>query len=266
MENRIQIEGTGIPIVLVHGMGGPKIWSPVVEKLKEKFMVIVPTFPGFLIEDGKIDYSDGLYVDFLIQVREFLNIEKWNVVGISMGGRTAINYGLREKNHISSLTLIDSIGVGYMSPILSLPLIKKVFPALIKGILANKVNRNKLAKQDFVNHDGAACKNCISWFNNLVGNKTVRSNFAEIISCVGIPQKKWQTKLNKLDMPSQILWASDDKTAPVQWGEWLNKKIPRSEFKVLNGYKHMAILERPDFFIDLIVDFATSKSYVHNSK
>jgi len=139
MKNRIKIEGKGVPIVLVHGMGGPNIWLPVVDVLKDKFQVIVPTFPGFLKEDIDIKYSDKLYVDFLISVREFLNIEKWNVIGISMGGRTAINYSLKEINHVTSLTLIDSIGAGYMSPILRLPFMNKVFPFFFR--VCSKVNQ-----------------------------------------------------------------------------------------------------------------------------
>lgn len=87
-------------------------------------------------------------------MREFLNIEKWNVVGISMGGRTSINYSLKETNHVISLTLINSIGIGYMSPILRLPLMNKVFPFLIQSMLKSEQNRNKLAKQDFVDKDG----------------------------------------------------------------------------------------------------------------
>lgn len=261
MENRIKIEGQGIPVVLIHGMGGPNIWSPVVEKLKERFQVIVPTFPGFLPKDVNFTYSDELYVDFLVKIREFLKIEKWNVVGFSMGGRTSINSALKEKNHVSSLTLIDSIGVGYMSPVLKLPLIRKTFPVLINKVLSHEKSRNNLTKKDFVNQNGIACKNCIIWFNDMVENKTVRSNFAEILSSVGVRKKLWQTELSKLDIAIQILWASDDKTAPVHWGKWLKSRIPNSEFKILKGYKHMALLEKPDFFIDSIVDFVTKKNY-----
>lgn len=255
MKNRIKIEGTGYPIVLVHGMGGPKIWNPVFEKLKEKYQVIVPTFPGFLNEDEKIEYSDKKYVDFLIEVRKFLKIEKWNVVGISMGGRTSINYALEESSHIISLTLIDSVGVGYMSPILKLPLINKLFVFLIKTMLSNESNRSKLAKQDFVDTEGEACKNCIDWFNDLTSDQIIRHNFAVILSNIGIPQRQWKTELNKITIPTQILWASEDKTAPLKWGNWLNSKIEGSKIHILSGYKHMAILEKPDFFTNSIIEF-----------
>jgi len=255
MNNRIIVKGEGIPIVLIHGMGGPNIWLPIIEELKNKFQVIVPIFPGFLKEDVNFRYSDNLYVDFLINVREFLNINKWNVVGVSMGGRTSINYALKEANQISSLTLIDSIGVGYMSPILKLPFMKKVFPFLIQSMLRSESNRIKLAKQDFVDDNGVICKKCISWFNELTAEKIVRQNFAKILSNVGIPQKQWKKQLRKFNIPTQILWASDDQTAPLHWGISLNSMIPNSELKVLNGFKHMAILEQSDFFINQMVDF-----------
>ena len=261
MNNRIQIEGRGEPIVLVHGMGGPKIWQPIIEMLKEKFQVIVPTFPGFLSEDKEFIYSDDLYVNFLVDLRMHLKIEKWNVVGISMGGRTSLNYALRETNHISTLTIIDSIGVGYMSPLLRIPIIKNAFPAIIKKMLKNEKNRIKLAKQDFVKQNGTACNECVGWFNELVKSETVRSNFAQILATVGKPQKQWHSGLNHLNNPTEILWASDDQTAPLKWGEWLNSKIARSELKVIKGFKHMAILEKPEFFADSIINFISKKRH-----
>ncbi len=260
MNNRIKIEGKGEPVVLVHGMGGPKIWSPVITALKEKFQLIIPTFPGFLSEDVDFVYSDELYVDFLIDLRKHLKIEKWNVIGISMGGLTSLNYALKESNHISTLTLIDSIGVDYMSPILKLPLINKIFPGIIKGMLKSESSRFKLAKQDFVNQNGKACKECVEWFSEMVESKTVRSNFAQILASVGRPQKQWKKELSNLNLTVQILWASDDQTAPLAWGKWLNSKITGSTLKIINGYKHMAILEKPDFFTDAILDFISQKN------
>jgi len=261
MKRRIWIEGEGIPIVLIHGMGGPKIWLPIIEKLKERFQVIIPTLPGFCKEDSNFKYSDELYVEFLIRVREYLSIQKWNVVGLSMGGRTAINYGMVEVDKISSLTLIDSIGVGYMSPLLRLPLMKIFFPFFIRNMLTSKYWKNKLAEQDFVDITGEAFKNCMEWSNDIFTNKIIRQNLAKILSNVGIPEKQWETKLDNLNIPTQILWASEDKTAPLKWGEWLNSKIPMSNLLVLNGYKHMAIVENPDFFINSIIDFVTKKNY-----
>lgn len=252
MKNRIKIEGNGVPVLLIHGMGGPKIWNPVVETLKNKFRLIIPTFPGFLQKDGKIIYSDELYVDFLINLQQYLNIEKWHIVGISMGGRTSLNYALRQAAQISSLTLIDSIGMGYMHPLLKISLFKKLFPRLIVMMLSNEKNRNKLAKQDFVNQSGEACKNCVRWFDELTDNDIVRQNFAEILAKVGCPQKEWNDELRKLNIPIQLLWASADKTAPVEWGMMLNKLLTGSRLHILDGYKHMAILEKPQFFIELI--------------
>lgn len=67
------------------------------------------------------------------------------------------------------------------------------------------------------------------------------------MSNVGIPQRQWKTQLISIRIPTQILWASDDKTAPLKWGKTLNLMVPNSELKILNGYKHMAILEKSDF-------------------
>lgn len=60
LNNRVMIKGQGAPVVLIHGMGGTKVWETITDKLAEKYKVIIPTFPGYLSIDGIIEYTDEL--------------------------------------------------------------------------------------------------------------------------------------------------------------------------------------------------------------
>jgi len=40
-------KGSGLPLLLLHGGGGPIAALPFVDKLAEKFEIIAPTHPGF---------------------------------------------------------------------------------------------------------------------------------------------------------------------------------------------------------------------------
>jgi len=53
-DNRIVVKGQGNPVVLIHGISGPKVWESIVDELAKKYKVIIPTFPGYLVEDGII--------------------------------------------------------------------------------------------------------------------------------------------------------------------------------------------------------------------
>lgn len=180
LKQRIIIRGEGEPIVLVHGMGGPKIWEPIVDDLSINYKVIIPTLPGFLNSDGIIEYEDELYVDFLEKIRNFLNIKKWSIIGLSMGGRTAINYTLKNSDHVNKMILIDSIGLGYMSPILKIPIVKNIFPKLLYRMLSYPKNIDKLGSDDFVDKESEAFEKASMWFKNLMIEDNVRLNFSRI--------------------------------------------------------------------------------------
>lgn len=255
LNNRIAIKGEGIPVVLLHGMGGPRVWEPITKILAEKYKVIIPTFPGYLNEDGIIEYNDELYVEFLEKVRLQLNIEKWNIAGLSMGGRTAINYALDYKQHVSNLIIIDSIGMGYMSPLVRVPILKTIFPKLLYRILSNPKNFKYLGSNDFVDTECESFKNSTKWFTEMMNDDKVRLNFSNILAKVSIPNHEWNNKLKLIDTSTMILWGEGDKTAPVKWAYQLNNLIANSRLHILKKYRHMAIMERPDFFSDLIIEF-----------
>ncbi|MEA1898100.1 MAG: alpha/beta fold hydrolase, partial [Bacteroidota bacterium] len=155
LKNRITIKGKGQPVVLAHGMAGPKVWEPIIEQLSEHFTVIVPTFPGYIETDGVIQYSDELYVDFLEEVRIKLGYEQWCVIGISMGGRTVLNYALQHEKRVTRIIVIDSAGLNNFSPMFTLPIIKKLAPKLIAKMLTNSKNVKKLALEDLVYKEGS---------------------------------------------------------------------------------------------------------------
>lgn len=263
--DRCRIIGDGLPIILAHGMGGPIVWKKTEEILSNDFKVIIPTFPGYLEEDGIIHYTDDLYVEFLDEVRQKLGLTQLNLIGLSMGGRTVTNYSIKHPDHVASLVIIDSIGIGNMSPLVTLPIVKRLFPFLLKKLLANPRNSMKLAVSDFVNTDSEIFEENIEFFTNMMKNETIRTNFANILAQVGIKNKSWEQYLQKIHMPTMILWAKEDKTAPVKWGYQFKELISNSQLYILDDYKHMAIMEQPDFFTDKISAFIKERAHFSES-
>ena len=49
--------------------------------------------------------------------------------------------------------------------------------------------------------------------------------------------------------------ADKDKIVPVAYGDVVAERIPGSRLHVIGEAGHMVILERPDEFADLVVDF-----------
>lgn len=252
---RVYIAGNGKPLLILHGMGG---LAPVIELAKDlsnNYKVIAPTMPGFLLKDGIIHYHDSLYIDFLESLAEKLRIDQWNVVGYSMGGRTALNYTFLNTQKISKLVLIDSVGVNYMNPLLRFKIGKEFFSFIMYHALNHTTLQRLYGKMDFCRTDTDIFKKSLNEFRNMISNKTMRKNFSNILPIIGSPIPNLIKSLSSLETETLLLWAKEDKTAPLSWGQELHKSLKNSKLEILTAYKHMGIVEKRDFFHRHIIEF-----------
>ena len=56
-------------------------------------------------------------------------------------------------------------------------------------------------------------------------------------------------------VPTLVLWGEDDKFTKVSMGQNLAKMIPNAEFKLFKGAGHMPQIEKPDEFVEKVVEF-----------
>jgi pimeloyl-ACP methyl ester carboxylesterase len=105
-------KGSGQPLLLLHGGGGPIAAMPFADKLAEKFEIIAPTHPGFggsKIPDhfNRVDDLVFLYLDLLDE----LDLNDVILMGFSMGGWTAVELATMNSTRLSKMILVDPVGV-----------------------------------------------------------------------------------------------------------------------------------------------------------
>ncbi len=105
--------GTGRPVLLLHGGGGPATVQNIAAHLSGEMRVITPTHPGW---DGTERPGWLTSVGDLAQAYlDLLNAEALSdvvVIGSSVGGWIAAEMAVRDAGHlITGLVLIDSAGV-----------------------------------------------------------------------------------------------------------------------------------------------------------
>ena len=80
--------GTGYPLVLIHGyLGGQSMWKFQEEELKNYYDLIMPSLAGYgesshMIAPSTIEENANQVFELL----DFLKIDKFNLLGHSMGG------------------------------------------------------------------------------------------------------------------------------------------------------------------------------------
>jgi 3-oxoadipate enol-lactonase len=103
---RYSTAGTGQPVVLIHGLGlDASMWEPQWRLIAQEFRAIRYDIRGF----GSSTLPAGPYshADDLLALLDFLNARPAHVVGLSMGGRVALQIALEHPDAVRSLTLID---------------------------------------------------------------------------------------------------------------------------------------------------------------
>jgi pimeloyl-ACP methyl ester carboxylesterase len=101
--------GRGKPVLMAHGLGATKAsFLPTVSALAEHHRCIAMDLPGFGDSDKPLfaSYDAGFFSDWMEAVADHLELRRLDVVGHSMGGRAAIEFGLRHPQRVRRMVLL----------------------------------------------------------------------------------------------------------------------------------------------------------------
>ena len=97
--------GTGAPVVLIHGgQMDRRMWDPQFESWSKKYRVVRYDVRGYgRSPTPTVPYSD---TEDLLAVLDALAIPKAHLVGLSLGGRIAIDFTLAHPDRVASLVAV----------------------------------------------------------------------------------------------------------------------------------------------------------------
>ena len=240
--------GQGPPLILLHAAGtSGRIWWRHIPRLARRFQVLTIDLPGHgqsprPEEPLSIEGMSGE----LYQTLQARNLSQVNVVGLSLGGMVAQMLAVNHTSSVRSLVLCDTIfevgpaqaqvleeraravEQGGMSAIVK-PTLERwfspSFPARNPGVVS-EVEKLLLAADPVVNAQ--------TW------RAIAKLNVA--------------SRLPKLHLPALVMNGSLDNSIPPREGERLANLLG-ARLVELPGCAHMAPLEAPGKFIDLLESF-----------
>ncbi|GLZ48154.1 2,6-dioxo-6-phenylhexa-3-enoate hydrolase [Actinomycetospora sp. NBRC 106375] len=110
--------GTGDPVLFLHGSGpgvsGWANWRLNLPVLAERFRVVAPDIVGFGSTERPDDvrYSLRSWTDHVWDVADTLGLERFSIVGNSLGGRIALEMAHERPGRVARMVLMGSPGVG----------------------------------------------------------------------------------------------------------------------------------------------------------
>jgi pimeloyl-ACP methyl ester carboxylesterase len=101
--------GAGDPVLLMHGLGATKVsFLPTVAALAGEFRTIAVDLPGFgdSVKPLRAPYDPAYFARAMVALLDALELERAHLVGNSMGGRVAIEVGLRYPERVGRIGLL----------------------------------------------------------------------------------------------------------------------------------------------------------------
>lgn len=127
--------GTGIPVLLTHGIGGSlELWNKQLDSLGEAVRLISWDMPGHGLSDlGEQPYDPDSFAAFAWRFVDGLGLNQIIVVGNSMGGAVSLRMAATQTGRVLGVLLADAATLGTETP---LPFRLMTLPVL--GAVMNK--------------------------------------------------------------------------------------------------------------------------------
>jgi len=221
--------GQGDPLVVIHGGGGDaRTWLNNIAALSENYTVYAPDLPGY----GGSQPMDGHYfipelTDFMDGFSDNLGLERFNLVGHSLGGGIALNYALESPHKIKKLVLVSSLCLGreiaLWVRLLSIPAFVKAVGAITMAVLRaiKWLVKTLLAPIEFVmpfSQGSVSLGGSITTFRE------------QTLVLAG--------RLSEIMMPTLLVWGAKDQIVPVRQAYAAAQVIPNCQLKVFENRGH----------------------------
>jgi pimeloyl-ACP methyl ester carboxylesterase len=236
--------GQGDPLVVIHGGGGDaRTWLKNLAALSEKYTVYVPDLPGF----GESQPLEGDYyipelTEFVESFARSLGLEKFHLIGHSVGGGIALNYALKSPHKIKKLVLVSSLCLGreiaLWVRILSLPAryIGSAVLALLKCI-------------------GWLVTTLLAPFKLFLPLPSTTLNMGSSITTFREQTMVLANRLSEIMMPTLLVWGAKDPIVPVRHAYTAAQVIPDCQLKVFENRGHNVHRDELQKFSQLLTGF-----------
>jgi pimeloyl-ACP methyl ester carboxylesterase len=225
--------GIGDSVLLGHSyLWDAEMWRPQIEVLARQYRVIVPNLWGHggsgPLPGGTRDLRD--LASHHLTVMDKLGIERFAVLGLSVGGMWGAELALMAPHRVSALALLDT----FLGP--EPELSRQKYFALIESLAAAK----------------AIPEPMIDVITPLFFAPATEAKIPALPAAFRAKLRNWDS--DRLSMPKLVLTGSEDIPRPVHEGQQM-AAILDCPFVEIRDAGHIATLEAPELVTEQLVRF-----------
>jgi len=232
-------EGQGETLLLLHGLfGALNNWEGVINHFKQHYRVIIPLMPIHEMPikeagcEGLTEYIEG-FVDYKA-------LDKFTVIGNSLGGHVALIYTLRHPEKIQRLILTGSSGLFENSMGGSYP--KRGNYEYIKERVEYTFYDPKTASKELVDEVFE-----------------ITNSIPKVMRIIAIAKSAQRNNMAKeivhIKAPTLLIWGLNDTITPPEVGHEFNQLIPGSTLRFIDKCCHAPMMERPVEFNEIVTEW-----------
>ncbi|MCW5770260.1 MAG: alpha/beta hydrolase [Rhodospirillaceae bacterium] len=245
LKTEVVTRGKGRPLLFLHGELGITPAAPVIDHLAESFAVTAPSMPGYGRTEMPRAYS---HVDdlayFILDFMDAIDLKDAILVGAGVGGWVAAEVAVKNCQRLAGLVLANPVGIKTgdrehrdMLDVFALPQ---------KELEAKSFADPSLAKFDVQ----AASEEEVY----------IRLRNRETTVLIGwspyMYDPKLAGRLHRVSVPSLVLWGTEDRIAPMSYGQAYAKLMPQARFETIAKAGRFPHMEQPAAFARSIAAFA----------
>lgn len=256
--------GDGPDVLLVHGLGSAKtsFFDTAAALRHEGYRVHALDLPGFGSSKGSATApcSASWFAGTIVDWMDALGLDRMHIVGNSMGGRVALEVGLRAPERVNRLVLLCP-AVAFVKRGLH-PLIRLLRPEL--GLLPHRIARPVVARQLFSMFadpdamDPSVADIAVDEFQITYSAAAARLAFLRsarnLYLDVPFGRDGFYPRLASLQPEALFVWGTEDPLIPAGFARHVRQWLPDARQVVLEGCGHVPQIERPEETLALIVE------------
>ena len=235
----------GVPVVMIHGsMGSLHMWEGWVRELEGRARLISVDLPGHGLTGAwaREEYTIEAYTDFIEVLVDTLRLEKFVLVGHSMGGAVAWSFAATRPDRVSQLVLVDSSGYPRLGEA-PLPLRLARLPVL--GDIGIYFKPDRLVRRSLEEVYADPAMVTADRVKRYAELQRFPGNRAATLQRARTQEPLDPTPLKRLDVPTLIIWGTKDLWVPVADAFRFQEDIKGAKLALFDNLGHNPMEEDP---------------------
>jgi 3-oxoadipate enol-lactonase len=251
----VRVAGEGPTVLFLHGIGGNSLnWLAQLEDFGRDFKVAAWDARGYG-ESGGAVASFEQFADDATEVIAALGGPA-HVVGLSMGGRIALDLVKRHRGSVRSLTLANTSAGS--SETASPEKVEAFLALRLKPLVEDGLNPADIAERIVEGVEGPniapeALEALIDSHRRLHKDGYIAAMRA-VTGFTAFPD------FAAIDVPTLVLTASEDRVAPPAHAKLMADRIPGARFAAIEGSGHISNIEAPEAFNAALREFLEAQT------